>query len=229
MKKLFAKAQQQAADVQAAEDVSDEEDGSLIDFFVPVLVVVGIMLATSDLVVSVIIAIAICFVLYVPRKKMSFDEFFKTFYEGVHSMIDILIILLLVFVFVDGLNGIGISEYVVTIAEPILVGAAIPVLSFIIVALLAFGGVEYWAVMLLMAPIALPLADVFSISPYLTMAAIVSGAVCGGTSCFLGEQLLMCGQAVERKSTEMGMAGLPYSIIAFVGTAIIYVILGITM
>ncbi|MDD4366309.1 MAG: Na+/H+ antiporter NhaC family protein [Eubacteriales bacterium] len=213
----------------AEEHQQFDEKGQLLDFIIPVLVLVGVMLYTNDLVVAVLIAIAVCFALYIPRKKMKFDDFFKNFFEGVHSMIDILVILLMVFIFVNGLTGIGLSEYVIETTTPFLAGGAIPVLTFIVVALLAFGGVDYWAVILLMAPITIPLAVNFDVNVYLTMAAAVSGAVCGGTSCFFGEQMLMCSQAVEKKPTELAVANLPYSIIAFVGTAVIYAILGFVL
>lgn len=225
LKKLYKK-----GDVaEDSEEDEEESDGNLIDFILPVLTVVGVMVATSDLVVSVVCALAVCFVLYIPRKKMSFEDYFKNVFEGIHSMIDILVILLFVFAFVNGLEKIGFSEYVITTTTPILVGGVIPMLSFIIVSLLVFGGVDYWAVILLMAPITVPLAETFGVNQYLTMAAVVSGAICGGTSCFFSEQMLMCGQAVEKESVELAVVAFPYAAICFVLTTIIYGILGFAL
>lgn len=222
LKKLYA----DHATVTSEEAEEEESDGNLIDFILPVLVVVGVMVATSDLVVAVVCALAVCFILYVPRKKMTFEEYFKNIFEGIHSMIDILVILLFVFAFVNGLQEIGFSEYVITTCTPFLVGGIIPMLSFIIVSLLVFGGVDYWAVILLMAPITVPLASQFGVNQYLTMAAVVSGAICGGTSCFFSEQMLMCGQAVEKESVELAVVAFPYALICFILSTIIYGILG---
>ncbi|MCF0146205.1 MAG: hypothetical protein HUJ73_06420 [Eubacterium sp.] len=228
MKKLHAKAAEAAVEA-GSEEEEEKSDGSLIDFILPVLTVVIVMLITSDLVVSVILALVVCFVLYIPRKKMTVGDYFKNFFEGVHSMVEILVILLLVFAFVDGLKEIGFSEYVISVTTPVLVGGIIPMLSFVIVALLVFGGVDYWAVILLMAPITVPLAANFGVDQYLTMAAVVSGAICGGTSCFFGEQMLMCSQAVERESVELAPVAFPYVAIGFVVTAVIYLILGFAL
>lgn len=215
---------------ESSEEVQQfDEKGKLIDFIIPVLALIGTMLYTNDLVVAVLVAITVCFILYIPRKKMKFDDFFKNFLDGVRSMIDILVILLMVFIFIEGLTSIGLSEYVVETTSPFLTGGVIPMLTFIVVALLAFGGIDYWAAILLMAPIAIPLAVNFDINVYLVMAATVSGAVCGGTSCFFGEQMLMCSQAVEKKPTELAVANLPYSTIAFAGTIVIYAILGFVL
>ena len=213
-------------DVGSASSEMEAGDGDLIDFIFPVLTVVAVMIATNDLVVAVVCALAVCFILYVLRKKMTMEDFFKNVFEGIHSMVDILVILLFVFVFVNGLGKIGFSEYVITTTTPFLTGGLIPVLSFVIVSLLAFGGVDYWAVILLMAPITVPLASTFGVDQYLTMAAVVSGAICGGTSCFFGEQMLMCGQAVEREPVNLAMTAFPYSAICFVLTAVIYGVLG---
>ena len=235
IKKLYAQRDEIFKDAALTEaSGSDEEgqgesEGNLLDFIIPVLVVVGVMVVTRDLVVSVTCALAACFVLYIPRKKMTVDEFFKNIFEGIHSMIDILVILLFVFVFVEGLTQIGIGEYVIGTVTPFLTGGVIPMLTFIVVALLVFGGVDYWAVILLVAPITVPLAATFGVDQYLTMAAVVSGSICGGTSCFFSEQMLMCSQAVEKDSVSLARVAFPYSLICFVLTAIVYGVLGFVL
>jgi hypothetical protein len=80
--------------------------------------------------------------------------------------------------------------------------------------------------MLLIAPVALPLAMDFSVSPYVTVAAIVSGSVFGGTACFFAEQMLMCSQAVQRPTVRLAVGGLPYSVSAGVVTFGLYLAFG---
>ena len=203
--------------------------GSIIDFALPVLVVVVTMFITSDLVLAVILALATAFVLNIIRKRMSITEFFKTFFSGVNDMIYILAVVLMTFVLVHGLENIGFSDYVVEVVSPILVGGAIPALTFITVGIIAFLGVDYWAVILLFAPVALPLSNAFSINPYMTMAAIVSGSVFGGTACFFAEQVLMCAQSVQRPPVRVALGGLPYSLLGFAVTAILYIIFGFSL
>jgi len=208
------------------ETVIEASKGSIIDFALPVLVVVVTMFITSDLVQAVILALAMAFVLNIIRKKMNITEFFKTFFSGVNDMIYILAVVLMTFVLVHGLENIGFSDYVVEVVSPILVGGAIPALTFITVGIIAFLGVDYWAVILLFAPVALPLSDAFSINPYMTMAAIVSGSVFGGTACFFAEQVLMCAQSVQRPPVRVALGGLPYSLTGFAVTVILYFIFG---
>jgi len=207
----------------------DETKGSLIDFLLPVLSLVVIMLITSDLVLSVICSLVLAFALYIPRKKMTISEFFDNFFSGVNDMIFILIVVLMTFVFVGGLNAIGFSDYVVEVVKPLLAGGAIPALTFITVGVIAFLGVDYWAVMLLIAPVAIPLSEQFAVNPYITVAAIVSGSVFGGTACFFAEQILMCSQAVQRPPVRVALGGLPYSLLGFVITTVLYLIFGFAL
>lgn len=212
--------------VEIVEEEKVKKQGNLIDFLIPVGVILVTMFITNDLVFSVILAIFSAFLLYIPRKKMSVDHFFSSFFEGVTDMIFILVVILMTFVLVEGLNGIGFSGYVIDTITPYLHGGLIPMLTFVTVAVIAFLGVDYWAVMLLIAPIAIPLSGSFDVNPYLTMAAIASGSVFGGTTCFFAEQILMCSQSVEKKPVELAFAALPYNVSAFVISAIAYLALG---
>ena len=222
------------AEMKALEETDDgievaEDKGAMIDFALPVIALVGAMLISRDLILAVIVGLAVSFCLYIFRRKMSMSEFFQAFFTGVKDMIFILAVVLMTFVFVHGLEGIGFSDYVIEVVTPLLSGGAIPVLTFITVAIIAFLGVDYWAVMLLIAPISLPLADYFMVNPYMTMAAIVSGAVFGGTACFFAENILMCAQSVQRPPVRVALAGLPYSILGFIVSVVLYLIFGFAL
>lgn len=200
--------------------------GDLIDCICPIFILVVTMLWTGKLPLSVIIGIIICFILYIPRKKIIIDEIIPIMITGILNMAEVLIIILLTFVLINGLNGIGLSDFVISVCEPYLIGEIIPVLVFVLVSLLVFFGVDYWAVMLLIAPLAIPIANQFSINLYLTMAAIVSGSICGATNCFFGEQVVMCSQSVEANPISVVTFGLPYNGIAFLTSAILYGVAG---
>lgn len=213
-------------DANSSTPMEGEKDGSIIDFLIPIAVVLSSMLYTSDLVFSVILGLTACFVLYIPRKRMSLEQFFSSIFEGINDMIYILIIILMTFVFVRGLNDLGFSEYVVKSISPFLTGGMIPALTFATVGIIAFLGVDYWAVMLLIAPIAIPLSSQFDVNSYMTVAAIASGSIFGGTACLFSEQILMCSQSVERPPVKVALCGLPYSLSAFAITVILYLLFG---
>lgn len=225
LKKAFAESRENLGEVE----MEEVKGGNLIDFIIPVIVLLLMVLIFHELIIATLAAIAACFIMYIPRKIMTLSEFFENFNEGIKDMVEIVVILLAVFIFVNGLEGIGLSEYVISTVSPVLVGGVIPVLSFIVVALLVFGGMDYWAGMVLIAPIIIPLAQTFDVNVYLTMAAAVSGSVCGGNACFFGEQMLLVSEAVELPPSKLGYANLPYAIIAAVATAIFYLVMGFVL
>ncbi len=226
LKKAFAEAR--ANLVESAEE-EEVEGGNLIDFIIPVIVLLVMMIIFNELMIAVLAAIVACFLLYIPRKIMTLSEFMENFNEGIKDMVEILVILLAVFILVNGLGEIGLSEYVIETVSPVLVGGVIPVLSFIVVALLVFGGMDYWAGMLLLAPIIIPLAQNFDVNVYLTMAAAVSGSVCGGNACYFGEQMLLVSEAVELPPAKLAAANLPYAAIAAIATGIFYLVMGFVL
>lgn len=217
----------EAAEIkEVSEEEEDSGSASIIDFVVPIFVVLATMLLTSNLVLSVILGLASCFLLYIPRKKMTVEKFFSSFFEGINDMIFILIVILMTFVFVRGLNELGFSQYIVQSISPYLTGGVIPMFTFITVGIIAFLGVDYWAVMLLISPIAIPLSAQFDVNVYMTVAAIASGSIFGGTACLFSEQILMCSQSVERESVKVALTGLPYNLMAFASASILYLTFG---
>lgn len=53
-----------------------EEDGNIWDFVIPMAVLVAIAIITGDLLLAVVLAIACCMLMYLPRKVIAVNEFF---------------------------------------------------------------------------------------------------------------------------------------------------------
>ena len=198
----------------------------LRNFLIPMLVVVAVTLVTEDLVPGVITGIVTCFVLYIPTKNMRITQFFDTFFEGIKDMIFIATFIMMAFIFVEAVNGLGFSDYVIETVKPYMIGGTIPVITFIVVGVMSFAGMDFWAVMILFFPIVVPLSQHFGIDLYLAMGSIVSGAVFGGHACFFSDQMLMSSASVQIRPTDEAICLLPYAVMAAVVTAILYLIFG---
>ncbi len=233
MKKAYERdAQGPKLDVVESVDESSQQqrkNGTVLDFILPMVAVVVVMAYTSTLEIAAIVGLLVAFVMYIFRKLMTVDEFFMSFLKGVNSMTETIVVVLFAFMIGDGLKQIGMNEYLIEVGTTYLHGSVIPLLAFLLLAIITYLGIEYFAATLLMAPIIIPLALEFSLDPYFVLAAILSGGVAGATNCFYGEQMLMCSQSVQKKPFDMGICCLPYGIIATVITAIIYGIVGFTM
>lgn len=144
-------------------------------------------------------------------------------------MLFIAIFVMMAFIFVEAVEELGLSEYVIYTVEPYLNGAFLPALSFIIVAVLAFFGIDFWGIMILMFPIIAPLAEVSDVNVYLALGSVVSGAVFGGMACFFSEQMIMSSASVQIRPTDQAVCLFPYAVTACVVTALLYLVFGFVM
>ena len=101
-------------------------------------VLVGIAVATGDLVVAAIIAILVSMVLYIAGKIMTFSEFWDTFVKGFSDMLPIIILLISALTFQKIASEMQMTEFFVDLCKPFMAGSVFPMITFIIVGLLAF-------------------------------------------------------------------------------------------
>ncbi len=214
---------------EARERILSKVDPKLRNFLIPMLVVVAVTIFTEDLVPGVILGILTCFIMYIPAKVMTIKEFIENFFEGMKDMIFIATFIMMAFIFVEIENGLGFSDYVIETVKPYMIGGLIPVITFIVVGLMSFAGMDFWADMILFFPIVVPLSEYFGINLYLAMGSIVSGATFGGHACFFSDQMLMSSASVQIRATDEAVALLPYAVMAAVVTAVLYLIFGFVL
>ncbi len=230
MKKAFARAEKGELDLHINQGEEEEqEEGKIIDFLIPVIVLVGVMIWVAELIVAVLAALVVAFFMYIPRKRMTIDKFFEEFLAGLCSMVETLLVIGLAFIMVYGLTNMGFDVFVIETVTPYLSGSMIPALVFAVALIIVYLGIDYWAVILLLGPIAVPLAEQFAVSPYFAMAAVVAGSIGGATMCMYGEQMLMCSQSVQKNSVQLGIAVLPYTVIAAILAFIAYAVVGVAI
>ncbi len=209
--------------------IKEKGEPKLYDFLIPIIAVIVLVITTEEIMYGLFLALALCFILYVPRKKMNIREFFDNFFEGAKEMLFIAIFVMMAFIFVEAVEELGLSEYVITSVEPYLNGALLPALAFVIVAVLAFFGIDFWGIMILMFPIVAPLAQASGVNVYLSLGGVVSGAVFGGMACFFSEQMIMSSTSVQIRPTDQAVCLLPYALIACAATTILYLIFGFAL
>ena len=214
---------------EARERILSKVDPKLRNFLIPMLVVVAVTIFTEDLVPGVILGILTCFIMYIPAKVMTIKEFIDNFFDGMKDMIFIATFIMMAFIFVEIENGLGFSDYVIETVKPYMIGGLIPVFTFIVVGLMSFAGMDFWAVMILFFPIVVPLSEYFGIYLYLAMGSIVSGATFGGHARFFSDQMLMSTASGQIRATDEAVALLPYAVMAAVVTAVLYLIFGFVL
>ena len=207
-----------------------EEEGRSVWFFViPLAVLVGIAVATGDLVVAAIIAILVCMVLYIGAKIMTFSEFWDTFVKGFADMLPIIILLISALTFQKIASEMEMTEFFVDLCKPIMSGAVFPMIAFIIVGLLAFMIANAWGVCTLVAPVLLPLGASVGANIVLVMAAILSGCAFGNHACFYCDTTVLASNGAGIDNLEHAGSQLPYVLIGAAVSVIGFLILGLVM
>ena len=200
-------------------NLEEEEDspalhGSLVDFLLPVGVLILLAVVTGELFLAVLAAIVTCFLLYVPRKKLSMTRFFDLAMHGFCNMIPTIAIIYFAFVMQEAMTDIGMAEYVINAVTPYMNAQMFPVITFLLVAILNFSTGSVWGIPAIVTPIILPLAFSIGADPMLTMGAIVSGAVLGSHACFYSDATVLTSSCCKMQNMDHALSQIPYALMA---------------
>ena len=208
------------------DEYEGDEDGNIWNFLIPMGVLVGVAVVTGDILVAVIIALIVCFVMYVPRKIISVDGFLSSMIRGFGDMLPTLTMLLVTFVLKDISGQMGMTEYIIELAEPLLFASIFPAMVFLLGAILAFTTGSDWGMSSIITPIVFPLGAALGANPVLIMAAIISGGTSGSHACFYADATPLPSQSSGVENMEHALSQIPYVIIASVISVACFVVAG---
>lgn len=206
-----------------------EEEGNIWNFLIPMIALVAIAVVTGNLLLAVIVALLICFVLYLPTKVVTLDEFFNLIIKGFADMLPILTLLMIAFVLQKTTESLEMTDFIIQVMQPLLKGTLFPAMAFVLVAALTFCTGSLWGMSAVVAPIVFPLGAVIGADPILIMAAIISGGAFGSHACFYTDATLLSSTSAGIDNIEHAMSQLPYVIIAAVASIIGFIICGAVM
>lgn len=206
-----------------------EEEGNIWNFLIPMIVLVAIAVITSDLLLAVVIALIVCFILYLPKKVVALDEFFNLVVKGFADMLPVLTLLMVAFVLQKTTEGLQMTDFIIDVMQPLLKGSLFPAMAFILVAALTFCTGSLWGMSAVVSPIVFPLGAVIGANPILIMAAIISGGAFGSHACFYTDATLLSSTSAGIDNIEHAMSQLPYVIMAAVLSVAGFLICGMVI
>lgn len=200
------------------------------NFLAPLIVMIVVTLITDiDVLTGVFAGVLVAFILYLIQGKMKFKELLDASFEGVVSMGFVLVLSVLAFAVQNVNLELGLAEYVISVVEPIMHGAFLPAVVFVVCAIYAYATGCFWDLAVIITPIVIPLSLAMEVNPILAGAAVFSGAAFGSNTCLYGDGVILCSQATGIKPVDLMLTTLPYALIAGGGTAILYLITGFVM
>ena len=239
MKKAYQRTEQggkpysdESTELNREEEDEDAEaglSGNLWDFVIPVAILIAVAIVGGDLFNGVIIAIAVCMVMYLPRKKMSFSRFCDLFIHGFCNMVPTLGIIFSAFVMQQAMADIHIAEYIISAVEPYANPIVFPAIAFLVVTVLSFSTGSSWGLPAIAIPIIIPLGASVGANPLLVMGAIVSGAAMGSNACFYSDATVLTSTCCKMQNMDHALSQLPYALITAGIAAVSYLSFGAVM
>ena len=204
-------------------------DGSIVDFLLPILVLIVITVISDDILAAVIVTLALCLLLYGPRGKMNFTQWSELLISGFCEMMPTLAILAGAFTVARCCNAMHLPEYVISTVQPFVTPQTYPMIIFLVVSVLTFATSSTWGISTIVIPIIIPLAAAVDANLILTMAAILSGSTFGSHACFYSDATVLASAASRIENMEHAFTQIPYAAIGAALTCVCLLVSGFMM
>lgn len=212
-----------------SKDQEDEQDGKIMNFLLPMIVLIIVAIVTSQVLYGLIAAIVLALLMYLPSKVLTFGEFGDAFINGFASMTPMLFIIVCALTMKTGLDEIGLPAYVINAVLPYMSQGLFPAIAFIVVAGLAFVTGSNWGIPAITVPILIPLAAAIGTNELLVLGAILSGGTFGSHACFYSDCTALTSQACKMDNLDHALSQLPYAAISAALAIILFIVFGFTL
>ena len=188
--------------------------------------------SSTALVLGSFFTLLFTFVLYIPRKVLSFGQFCEAFTEGFKAMVPAILILTLAWT----LSGVCREEYLniggfvssVVNAEST-IGMFMPAVFFLIALGLAFATGTSWGTFSILIPIAIAVfGDAPSTMLIMTVAACLSGAVCGDHISPISDTTILASAGAQCNHIDHVSTQMPYALMIAAMSFVGFLVGGVT-
>ncbi|WP_372831937.1 Na+/H+ antiporter NhaC family protein [Pontibacterium sp.] len=188
---------------------------ALHNFFIPILALIFFTWYFDvDILMGVIVALAVTMVLYLSQRLLSFNELFDTGMEGFKSMMVPLGTVVAGFMLKDVNDSLGLTLYIINTVKPMMTADLLPVVVFLVMALIAFATGTFWGMLAVALPIVMPLATAMDANLPLVIGALMSAAAFGSHACFYGDSTVLSAQGSGCTPMQHALTQLPYALLA---------------
>lgn len=208
------------------EDEVSEEKARIIDFLIPIGLLIIITIVANDIFLALLASIISCLVLYVPRKVISLRQFCDLWVKGFADMVPCLAIIVAALMMRQASNDLRLPDYVINLVMPYVGKETFPAIVFLVVSCLAFITGSNWGIPAVCAPIIIPLGASVGANLLVVMAAIVSGGVFSSHACFYSDATVMTSTSCKIENMEHVSTQMPYALIAMGISLVMYLICG---
>ncbi|WP_209122277.1 Na+/H+ antiporter NhaC family protein [Alkalihalobacillus sp. BA299] len=162
-------------------------------------------------------------------KRIPFSDFRIGLWNGIKSMLPAIYILLFSWTLIEIIRELGTGPYLASFVNQYLNIAYLPVLLFIIAAVMAFSTGSSWGTFAILLPIAGEIAALSDISLILPiLAAVLAGSIFGDHCSPISDTTILSSTGAGCNHIDHVITQLPYALIIAVITAVGYMVLGVS-
>jgi len=185
------------------------------------------ILSTGDVYKSLmwgsLISVMVAAILTMGQRIMTINEIVTAWENGVVCMAAPMVILILAWSLAETTTTLGTAEYLVTLADGILIPEIIPALAFVLSAAAAFSTGSSWGVMALMLPLILPVAWSTLVADggvsadnmhiiYSTLASVLAGSIWGDHCSPISDTTVLSSMSTNCDHMEHVRTQMPYAL-----------------
>lgn len=208
----------------------------LVNFFMPVLVVISIAVGTfivmgSAKTMEAFLAAAVFLGVCMRLQGIPFNDIMKTATAGMKGVMPAIIILALAYSLNQLSKDMGTADYIVEATQAWLTPALLPALTFLIAAIIAFSTGTSWGTFAIMVPLSVPVAFTFSDNEvtylvYATLAAVAGGGVFGDHCSPLSDTSVLASTGAASDHIDHIKTQIPFALLAAVMALASYIVIG---
>lgn len=176
---------------------------------------------------SVLTTLLFIYVYYLATKTISHKKYFESLYAGIGDMVPIVLILLLAFLIGDVIKELGTAKYLASMLDGNISPVLLPMLIFIISAIMAFATGTSWGTFSIMMPIGLALGATFDLYLPLVIGAVISGGIFGDHVSPISDTTIISSMASGCDHIAHVKTQMPYALISAGLASLLYLIMGV--
>jgi Na+/H+ antiporter NhaC len=198
-----------------------------IYFLLPLVVLLACTFALDfDALKGVMIAVAFTFIYYLVIRVARFHELSETVFAGFNSMVFALALVVISYVLKDVGDQMGLTQYVIDGVKPIVSKELLPAIIFVSIGAISWATGSSWGVYAVVIPIVIPLAQSLGSPVLMNIGAVVSAGVFGANACLYSDATILTAQSTDTNNLDHALSQLPYALMAFGISTLIYLGMG---
>jgi Na+/H+ antiporter NhaC len=209
----------------------------LLNFFLPVAIVIGIgvgsfVLTSSALTMEAFLLSAVVAGVIMRVQGIPFADIMNTGMAGIKGVMPAIVILAFAYALNDLSTSMQTAGYIVSKTEAWLTPGLLPALTFLIAGVIAFSTGTSWGTFAIMMPIAVPLAfsftgDTLDVVVYATVAAVAGGGVFGDHCSPLSDTSILASTGAASDHIDHIKTQMPYALLIGIVSLAAYLLLGV--